>query len=201
MIARWRERTGVREDCSIHFTVGQIGAEEGTRTPTPLRVHGPEPCASANSATSASDHNAGRPGTALKEDATASILQGRCEVSNFRSWLLVLGSSSSSWAECKLLNALYQEPRAKSQELDFPMASPKAARSKSKKADEVARLRVLAHDLSNSLEAILQATYLLQQAKLEGDSQRWVNLIDSSSQEAARINGEIREALRALSGE
>jgi hypothetical protein len=31
------------------------GAEEGTRTPTPLRVHGPEPCASANSATSASD--------------------------------------------------------------------------------------------------------------------------------------------------
>src|SRR5579862_6269198 len=30
-----------------------IGAEEGTRTPTPLRVHGPEPCASANSATSA----------------------------------------------------------------------------------------------------------------------------------------------------
>src|SRR2546430_11486448 len=32
-----------------------FGAEEGTRTPTPLRVHGPEPCASANSATSASD--------------------------------------------------------------------------------------------------------------------------------------------------
>ena len=30
-----------------------VGAEEGTRTPTPLRVHGPEPCASANSATSA----------------------------------------------------------------------------------------------------------------------------------------------------
>src|SRR6202000_1063463 len=31
----------------------RTGAEEGTRTPTPLRVHGPEPCASANSATSA----------------------------------------------------------------------------------------------------------------------------------------------------
>src|SRR6202035_2589069 len=30
-----------------------LGAIEGTRTPTPLRVHGPEPCASANSATSA----------------------------------------------------------------------------------------------------------------------------------------------------
>ena len=30
-----------------------FGAEERTRTFTPLRVHGPEPCASANSATSA----------------------------------------------------------------------------------------------------------------------------------------------------
>src|SRR5689334_9180058 len=37
---------------SVHIKA-IIGAEEGTRTPTPLRVHGPEPCASANSATSA----------------------------------------------------------------------------------------------------------------------------------------------------
>jgi hypothetical protein len=31
----------------------KVGAIEGTRTPTPLPVHGPEPCASANSATMA----------------------------------------------------------------------------------------------------------------------------------------------------
>jgi hypothetical protein len=37
----------------IEQAQSKIGAEEGTRTPTPLRVHGPEPCASANSATSA----------------------------------------------------------------------------------------------------------------------------------------------------
>src|ERR1017187_5709343 len=37
----------------ILFIGKALGAEEGTRTPTPLRVHGPEPCASANSATSA----------------------------------------------------------------------------------------------------------------------------------------------------
>jgi hypothetical protein len=36
-----------------HADKESTGAEEGTRTPTPLRVHGPEPCASANSATSA----------------------------------------------------------------------------------------------------------------------------------------------------
>jgi signal transduction histidine kinase len=81
------------------------------------------------------------------------------------------------------------------------MTTPDAAGSKSQEADEVARLRVLAHDLSNSLEAILQATYLLQQAKVEGDSQRWVKLIDSSSQDAVRINREIRKLLRSLSAE
>jgi signal transduction histidine kinase len=81
------------------------------------------------------------------------------------------------------------------------MASHDAAGSESQKPDEVARLRVLAHDLSNSLEAILQATYLLQQAKIEGEGQRWVQLIDSSSQDAVRINREIRKALRSMSGE
>src|SRR5437588_12833575 len=43
------------------------GAEEGTRTPTPLRVHGPEPCASANSATSASNYGAAWQGRRREE--------------------------------------------------------------------------------------------------------------------------------------
>src|SRR5271155_2003731 len=43
---------GKRNYCAIGNSK-TVGAEEGTRTPTPLRVHGPEPCASANSATSA----------------------------------------------------------------------------------------------------------------------------------------------------
>jgi uncharacterized protein Yka (UPF0111/DUF47 family) len=64
--------------------------------------------------------------------------------------------------------------------------------------NELTRLRALAHDLSNSLEAILQATYLLAQTKLEGDSKRWLQLIDSSSTEAARLNREIRKSLRSL---
>src|SRR5207253_6445661 len=33
--------------------IAVVGAEGGTRTPTPLRAHDPESCASANSATSA----------------------------------------------------------------------------------------------------------------------------------------------------
>jgi K+-sensing histidine kinase KdpD len=63
------------------------------------------------------------------------------------------------------------------------------------------RLRSLAHDLSNSLEAIMQASYLLSQSKLEGESKRWAQLLDKSSEEAAKINREIRKLLRSMSEE
>ena len=48
------------------------------------------------------------------------------------------------------------------------------------------KLRALAHDLSNSIETILQACYLLGQANLEGNSKKWVGLIDNAAQDAAR---------------
>ena len=67
--------------------------------------------------------------------------------------------------------------------------------------EKVMQLRTLAHDLSNALEAILQACYLLSHAELSADNRRWVQLIDTSSQDAARINREIRTSLRALSSE
>jgi nitrogen-specific signal transduction histidine kinase len=66
---------------------------------------------------------------------------------------------------------------------------------------DIVLMRSLAHDLSNALEAILQASYLLSQAKLNEDAKRWVQLIDVSSQEAARINRELRKFLRELSGD
>ena len=59
------------------------------------------------------------------------------------------------------------------------------------------QLRTLAHDLSNSLETILQACYLLNQAALDDNSRKWVQLIDSASADAARLNREIRAILRA----
>jgi len=79
------------------------------------------------------------------------------------------------------------------------MTRKRTVKSKVGAPAEITSLRALAHDLSNSLEAILQATYLLDKSKLPGDSKRWVKLIDTSSQEAARINREIRELLRSLS--
>ena len=59
------------------------------------------------------------------------------------------------------------------------------------------QLRTLAHDLSNSLEAILQAAYLLSQSSLDDNSRKWAQHIDTAAQDAARINREIREILKA----
>jgi len=76
-----------------------------------------------------------------------------------------------------------------------------AATEKSKKlqSETVAKLRTLSHDLSNYIETIMQASYLLAQAKLDENSKKWLDLVDKASQDAARINREIREILRSQS--
>lgn len=61
------------------------------------------------------------------------------------------------------------------------------------------KLRTLAHDLSNSIETIMQASYLLAQSNLDDTSKKWLELIDNATREAARINREIREILRSQS--
>ena len=62
--------------------------------------------------------------------------------------------------------------------------------------ETVTKLRTLAHDLSNSIETIMQASYLLAQVKLADDNRKWIELIEKAAEEAARINREIREILR-----
>ena len=61
------------------------------------------------------------------------------------------------------------------------------------------KLRALAHDLSNSIETIMQASYLLAQAKLDDDAKKWADLIEKAGRECAKINREIRDVLRANS--
>jgi hypothetical protein len=65
---------------------------------------------------------------------------------------------------------------------------------------EVAKeLRTLAHDLSNALETILQATYLISEAGPPESSRRWVELLEQASQDAVKINQKLREVLRSQS--
>ena len=63
--------------------------------------------------------------------------------------------------------------------------------------ETVTKLRTLSHDLSNYIETIMQASYLLAQAKLDENSKKWLELVDKASHDAARVNREIREILRA----
>lgn len=65
--------------------------------------------------------------------------------------------------------------------------------------DTVATLRRLSHDLSNAIENVMQASYLLSQSKLDDQNAKWLALINSAVQDAARINREIREILRSHS--
>ena len=65
--------------------------------------------------------------------------------------------------------------------------------------DVTAQLRRLAHDLSNSIETMMQASYLLAQAELDEQSRKWVSLIDQAAKDAARINREIRDILKSQS--
>ena len=117
---------------------------------------------------------------ALMEETATSILQGRDTLSNHSEILvekpIVTASKKNS-------------------------AAAAHAHKKRAKQDDVAQLRALAHDLSNALEAILQASYLLGQSKLDETSRRWAQLIGSSSEQAARINRDMRKLLREIGGE
>jgi signal transduction histidine kinase len=69
-------------------------------------------------------------------------------------------------------------------------------RSRKPANDVTAQLRHLAHDLSNSIETIMQAGYLLAQTKLDPNGKRWARMIETAVGDAARINRGIREILR-----
>jgi signal transduction histidine kinase len=79
------------------------------------------------------------------------------------------------------------------------VSHPTTEEAKKLPTETVTKLRGLSHDLSNYIETIMQASYLLAQAKLDDNNAKWLGMIDKASQDAARINREIREMLRAQS--
>ena len=64
-------------------------------------------------------------------------------------------------------------------------------------AEAANELRSLAHELSNALETIVQATYLLTQSVPPENVRRWVEMIDKASQDAVEINRNLRRILRS----
>ena len=63
--------------------------------------------------------------------------------------------------------------------------------------EEVAiEIRRLAHDLSNSLEVIVQTSYLLSMAELKEPASSWLRMLDSGVQKALDLNQELREYVK-----
>jgi len=76
-------------------------------------------------------------------------------------------------------------------------AQPKMDTTPKIPAEINTKLRSLAHDLSNSIETIMQASYLLAQMSLDENARKWSDLIDKAGRDCAKINREIRDILRS----
>ena len=62
--------------------------------------------------------------------------------------------------------------------------------------DLAIEIRRLAHDLSNSLEIIVQTSYLLSMAELKEPATDWLRMLDSGVSKALDINLELREYIK-----
>jgi hypothetical protein len=65
--------------------------------------------------------------------------------------------------------------------------------------EQALEIRRLAHDLSNALEIIMQANYLLGTALIDTTAKEWQKLLDQGVQQAASINRDLREYIRVNS--
>jgi hypothetical protein len=65
--------------------------------------------------------------------------------------------------------------------------------------EQAKEIRRLAHDLSNALEIIVQANYLLNTMSHNESVKQWVELLDGGVVQAAGINRTLREYIAANS--
>ena len=80
------------------------------------------------------------------------------------------------------------------------MSAPRDTESPERIPEEISgKLRALAHDLSNSIETIMQASYLLTQSKLDEEARKWASMVEAAGRECVKINREIRDILRSHS--
>ncbi len=57
-------------------------------------------------------------------------------------------------------------------------------------------IRRIAHELSNSLEVIVQTSYLLSMAELKEPAAEWLRMLDSGVMKALDLNGQLREYIK-----
>jgi hypothetical protein len=65
--------------------------------------------------------------------------------------------------------------------------------------EQALEIRRLSHDLSNSLEIIIQTSYLLGMLELDPNSKQWVEMLNDAVRKAVDLNGELRTYIQANS--
>jgi hypothetical protein len=66
-------------------------------------------------------------------------------------------------------------------------------------AEHAKEIRRLSHDLSNALEIIVQANYLLSNMPHDESAQQWIQLLENGVLQAAGINRNLRDYIVANS--
>ncbi|MGC2402869.1 MAG: hypothetical protein WA510_23970 [Acidobacteriaceae bacterium] len=66
-------------------------------------------------------------------------------------------------------------------------------------AEQAKEIRRLSHDLSNALEIIVQANYLLGAMSHDEATKQWIQLLDNGVGQAADINRSLRDYIVANS--
>jgi hypothetical protein len=67
--------------------------------------------------------------------------------------------------------------------------------------DLALEIRRLAHDLSNSLEVIVQTSYLLGMADLKEPASDWLRMLDGGVQKALELNLQLRAFIKQNSAQ
>ncbi len=62
--------------------------------------------------------------------------------------------------------------------------------------DLALEIRKLAHDLSNSLEIIVQTSYLLSTTELKPPADDWMRMLDNGVQKSLEINLRLRDYIK-----
>lgn len=77
-------------------------------------------------------------------------------------------------------------------------SSPVNAASPVTIPEELAReIRRITHDLSNSLEIIVQTSYLLSLAELKEPAAEWLKMLDGGVNKSLELNLQLREYIKA----
>ncbi len=79
------------------------------------------------------------------------------------------------------------------------MTNPSLANPASIPPEISTEIRRLMHDLSNALEIVLQAGYLLTTAETEEPLKEWIGLLDGGAQQALKIHQQLRDYIRVHS--